>query len=60
MLMTEPDFQPFFTAMKEIEAVLRREMPICENSLQFLCMRWAAGSRECRQQGLCELRDASE
>jgi hypothetical protein len=60
VLNTEPNLPPFFTAIDETETAFHCDQPVCEDSLQFLCMRWAAGSPECRGQGRCELQAASE
>jgi len=54
-VLTEPGLPRFFTAFDEMDAAFRREQHVCEDSLQFLCMRWTTGSPECRGQIACEL-----
>ena len=58
-LITEQSLPPLLTANDEMETALPQP-PVCEDSLQFLCMRWTTGSPECRGQGRCELQAASE
>ena len=56
-VLTEPSLPP---AIDEMESAFRCEQPVCEDSLQFLCMRWTTGSPECQGQRPCELQAASE
>jgi hypothetical protein len=56
----EQNFQPTFAAIDEMETAFHCEPQVCEDSLQFLCMRWTTGSPECRGQARCELQAAAE
>ena len=59
-LSPELSAPPLFTAIDEMEAAFSYEPPVCEDSLQFLCMRWTTGSPECRGKAPCALQAASE
>jgi len=48
------------TAKDELETASGYEPRVCEDSLQFLCMRWTTGSPECRGEARCELQDAAK
>ncbi len=54
------DVPPVAVANDEVEAASGYEPQICEDSLQFLCMRWTTGSPECRGEARCELQDAAK
>jgi hypothetical protein len=49
--------EPIYTVVDEMERAFHCEPQVCEDSLQFLCMRWTTGSPECR--GLAPLRTAT-
>jgi hypothetical protein len=56
----EQSVSPFITAFEGVEAAFCCEPQACENSLQFLCMRWTTGSPECRGQAPCDVQAAAQ
>ena len=60
LLNSEQSLPTHFTATEEMEAAFSYKPTVCEDSLQFLCMRWTTGSPECRGQVRCELQEAAK
>jgi len=62
VIVPEQSSPPLSTAIviDEMQRAFSSAPHVCEDSLQFLCMRWTTGSPECRGQGRCELQAASE
>ena len=58
-LITEQSFSPVFAAIDRMETAFGCHPQECEDSLQFLCMRWTTGCPECKGQARCEVQAVS-